>query len=372
VSASIILSSGGSFGFVAPVFRAATAQNKRLGFYLTALHAYALATIPIVLTVALLTHALFFDRYIALLPFLAVVLSEALCTRYVEAMVQVFMGLGRFATSTLLTVVIPVARTGVVAAFWFSGQHGLEMWAWFYLAGNLAAMAAAALLSPRGRILWRSEVLWRRLRQSLSYEAVNLTQALQTELDKVLIIAMTSQELAGIYALSMRIIDLAVVPVRSAFPLLVRKLIRSPRHLQDRRLRIGLEVAIAAAGFGLFAMASIMLSIRPTLLGGNVAVAYGWFSGFIILPAAQVLMTYHRELFFAADRLTASALAAAALFVAKMLGLSLIVATTADFAAWPHAIDALALVLYLGSLGSTLGLLRAPRLRQPVGQPTVR
>ncbi|AMB44408.1 hypothetical protein [Methylobacterium sp. AMS5] len=361
VSAAIILSCGGSFGFVAPLFRVATTQRRRLGFYLTTLHVYVLATIPLATALGLIVYVAFFDRYIALGPFLAVVFSEVLCIRYVDAIVQLFTALGRFATASTLVLAVPAARTAAVGVLWLSGAHDLNSWAWVYLAGNVSVMVLAAALAPRGRLLWRNSVLKRRLWQSIAFEAVRLIQALGTEFDKILVIVLADQKAAGVYALSMKVIDLANVPVRAAFPLIVRRLIQRPADLSNLSLRVVCEVSICIGSFMLFVGALLVLSLRPTLLGQNVVAAYPWFSACWVLPMARIGLVYHAELFFAADRMQVFTFVAILLLLAQMIGLSVVITSLPDFTAWPAALDIIWSVLYGLSLCAALRLLNPVR-----------
>jgi O-antigen/teichoic acid export membrane protein len=350
VAAALIIASGGSFGFAAPLFRAATTRRRVLGWYLGSFYAYVAAGLPLTLGLAIAVHAVALKSYMSLAAFLAIVVSEAVCWRLMDAISSVNVGTGRVALGSLVTILGSGLRTLAVVAFGLFGAGSLEDWSFFYLAANIAGAAACmAFFQPPTRLRWSRHILLRRLPEAYSYAAMNLIQSLQTEADKLLILFLTNQSAAGLYALSMRIIDLAAIPVRSFLSLYVLSLMRRRGMLHDLGTAIRVEAAIALTTVLLFGAFVAALSFQPTMLGSNIGTAYGWFSGLTIVAAARALMDYHRVVFFAANRLFTFVMISVALLAIKGPALALIATLIPDPYAWIVPLNWLFAALYVVS-----------------------
>ena len=366
LAASLILACGGAFGFTAPLFRAATLRRRILGWHLGNLYASVLAGLPVTLLLGSAAHALLFADYLSLHAFLAVLLSEALCWRLIDMLNSVNMGLGRYAVAALASLTGSLWRTAAALLFSLVGDRSLEHWVLYYFVANLCAAALCILLfSPATRLRWSRPLFLRRLPEAAAYAATNLIQSLQLEADKLLILFLTDQTSAGIYALSMRIIELTAVPVKSFFPVYVQMLMRRRAMLRDWRANLLVQTGVATVMVASFSAFVAVLSLRPTLLGHNIATASVWFSGLIVVAPAKLLIDYHREIFFAANRLSAFALLSAGLLLLKLPALALIVALAPAMADWLLPLDGLFLVLCALSAGVTWRLIFAAPAPEP-------
>jgi O-antigen/teichoic acid export membrane protein len=353
VATALMIGNGGTFGFNAPLFRAAATRPRIVGAYVVALLVYALATIPFVLALTFLAHLLILGSFISLPSLIAIVLSEALCARLVLTIQSLHVGLGRYALASAIGILPQLLRSAAVAAFWFFAWKGLDHWASLYLAANLLALLIALLSLPRNRLRWRTKIFVGRLSESLAFASAYLVLALQTELDKLLVLVMTTPDTAGLYALTMRIIELVTVPLRAFSPVYIKRLMRRPELLTDRRLGIGVELAIAVAATGLFALLLVALRLEPRILGANVAAANTWFAGLLILPAAKILTDFHRDIYFAANRLYSSAVIALLLLALRLGGLALIITLLPDHNRWLVPLNLLFGALYAVSAAFT-------------------
>jgi O-antigen/teichoic acid export membrane protein len=263
------------------------------------------------------------------------------------------VGLGRYALASAIGILPQLLRSAAVAAFWFFAWKRLDHWASLYLAANLLALLIALLSLPRNRLRWRTKIFVGRLSESLAFASAYLVLALQTELDKLLVLVMTTPDTAGLYALTMRIIELVTVPLRAFSPVYIKRLMRRPELLTDRRLGIGVELAIAVAATGLFALLLVALRLEPRILGANVAAANTWFAGLLILPAAKILTDFHRDIYFAANRLYSSAVIALLLLALRLGGLALIITLLPDHNRWLVPLNLLFGALYAVSAAFT-------------------
>lgn len=350
LAAAMIIGPSGELGFVAPAFRAATARPRVIGAYMTATYAYALMSLPLTALLIVGAHALLFSGHLAFTAFAAIVFAEAFLIRLTDSIIQVNVGLNRYRLSSMLLLINPLARAGAVVVFWLFGDGTLEQWALFFLGGSVASLALIAPFAPRARLRWHSNVFFGRLKEALSYEAMCLSIAVQSEADKILMLMLTSQEVAGLYALTMRVIDLIGVPVRSFHRIYAQMLIRRPEWLTNFTQAISVEAAMGIATTIIFAAFLGALSFHPTLLGQNVATGYAWFAGLLIVPAGKMLTDFHREILFAARRLVTSAAISSVLTVVRLGGLALIVYALPDHDDWIWPLDALFAGLYAISL----------------------
>ena len=96
---------------------------------------------------------------------------------------------------------------------------------------------------------------------------------LQMELDKLLVLALGGAQLAGIYAIIMRLVDLTAIPIRAFTMMLVQKMMRAPEMLARLAVRAGIEGGIFAVSTLALLASAILLHFFPGALGSNVAEA---------------------------------------------------------------------------------------------------
>jgi len=146
--------------------------------------------------------------------------------------VIVSYGTNRFAAGSLLVVIATALKTVAAVLFAWLADGSLATWGWFYLTANsLAAIVTDA--------------------EMLFY--------IQSELDKVMVLALGGPETAGIYAIIMRLVDLTALPARAFLAVLTQRLMRTSKMLDDLETRVLLEGTVAVVSTaGLLGMAGFL------------------------------------------------------------------------------------------------------------------
>jgi O-antigen/teichoic acid export membrane protein len=318
----IILSRLAAFGFVSPVFRIATVKPRLTGVYLAGFMALFLVSLPAILVAAFLVQRLVLAEDVSLGVFAAIIAAEIIGWRLVELMSIANNGLGAYRRAAEVVVVGTMIRTLAAFAFWGTGQSALEIWALTYLAANLAAaIVALVVYRPPQRWRLRPALYGRWMRDSLGAMAADLIFYLQSELDRIVIVALASPRTAGIYAVAMRLIDLTATPIRSFNQLVMQKMMRERATIMGRLRRVGIEAGIAAVSLAGLAAILGLLWLFPSALGRNVAAAAPALALMWLVPAFRNLTEYHAELLYGVGRtwLRAMMLALAALVKAGLL-----------------------------------------------------
>lgn len=347
-AAGVLIGCLAGFGFQSFVMRSAAGRRSALGSYLAAYYVCFAAALPIMFGLAGIVYLVLFRDVIALPGYLAIILVEVALWRQIELLVQVNNGLGRFgAASTLIS--LPVGfRAAAAVAFWAAGGGDAETWSLFYLAGNAVAVAVLVLaFHPRIRLRFRPVLLRRNLRDGLLYAASYCLFLAQSEVDKLVILSFGGERMAGIYAISIRLIDLTGVPLRPMFMMYSRKIIqagRATRALLRECLHIEALVAVVSTGLLLALLAVLML--KPDLLGANVSVAYGMLTVIVAVPAVRNLLEFHGELFFAFGNMGWRAGVTAATVAVKAAAVALLITAFPQPEAWSLGLNAIYLAIY--------------------------
>ena len=352
----LILSRLLAFGFVSPLYRVATVKPRLLGAYLAGFSALALLSLPLIALAAGLAYQMLFSGRLALLSFALIMLAEIVGWRLVEVVAIVNNGLRRFRQAALLVIIGSSLRTVAAIGFYLSGQASLGLWAWSYLGATLvtAALALAAFL-PRARWRLRVQLYRRRMADAVFAAGADIVFYTQAELDKLLVLALAGERVAGLYAIAMRVIDLTAMPVRSFNQMLVQKIMQQRGLAGGLRRRILIEALIAAVSVGGLLGVIALLTPFPDALGRNVSEAAHLFLPLLLVPAFRNLVEYHAELLYARERTGSRIVLLGAI---AMLKAALIVwAMTQAGGNWPLAMNAVFGTVYLLSAAVTYRLL---------------
>jgi O-antigen/teichoic acid export membrane protein len=179
-------------------------------------------------------------------------------------------------------------------------------------------------------VRFRPSLYWRRLPDSLSVAAAEVLFYLQSEFDKLLVLAFGGANLAGIYAIVMRLVDLTAIPIRAFSMMLVQKMMRTPEMLRRWRIRVGVEAGIfVVSTLALLSMA-VVLHFFPNALGRNVAQAAPLIGFALLVPALRNLIEYQAELLYARGQTFLRIIDLAMLALLKSLVLWLAIRWTSD------------------------------------------
>jgi O-antigen/teichoic acid export membrane protein len=360
----VVLSRITAFGFVSPLYRIATVKRRLLGTYTVGLLAGAVLSAPVVTAAAWLAWFLLFRESMASATFAMIVVAEIVFWRGFEIVIIVLNGLNRFARAAVLLVIGTALRAAAAVVFAVAGSGELGQWALFYLAANGACLLVAlTAFYPRIQLRWRPRLYLRRWIDAVSVASAEVLFYLQSELDKMLVLAIGGPVTAGLYAMIMRLVDLTALPVRAAFTLLVQRLMRAPGIIAKTKSRIGIEAAvIAVSTAGIAAMAGF-LWLFPRALGDNVAEAAPLLALVIAVPALRNLIEYHSELLYATGRTVTRTANLALLAVAKALLLTAVITIFVVPAGWATALNAAFVPLYALSALVTYRALSRPAAR---------
>jgi O-antigen/teichoic acid export membrane protein len=336
------------FGFSSFAFRAAAAHPRLLGRYMALFYASWMVTTPLALLLSLPVYFLLFGNSISFLAFAAIILSEAAIWRLSEVIHQVNNGLGRYRRASLVITLASAGRTVGAIVFAVAGTADAEQWAYTYLFANTVTMAIIFLAyRPRVALNLRMRLFLARFRDGMLFSLSYFALVAQNEIDKLIMVGLADERIAGIYAIAMRLIDFTTVPFRTFYVLYSRKLIgeRDSSDILRRGLRVEAIIAVLST-LAMIALVTI-LTIWPDLLGRNVAVAAQLFGVMIAVPAFKNLLEFHSELFFAYQRMTARAIVSISLVAIKAGALALLLNLFNDYAHWGFWLNFLYLGLYV-------------------------
>lgn len=358
----IMLSRIVGFGFTSPLYRIATVKPRLIGVYGAGYLLFATISLPVFLAAALAAHHIFFAATLPVGTFLAIVVTEAFLWRSLEVIVIANNGMNRFGKASLLVILGSAFRAMAAVAFALLATKTVANWAYWYCAANLAALIVGVLFfMPRARFRLALPVYRRHLGDSLSVAAAEMLFYLQSELDKLLVLALGGAEAAGVYAIIMRLVDLTAIPIRTFNMMLVQKLMRSGDLLNSLKRRIGLETGLfAVSTLGIAALAGF-LHIFPFALGKTIAPVTGMLFSVLLVPGFRNLVEYHAELLYARRQTVLRAFNLALLAACKAMLLSFIFLRGSADGGWLYELNWGYGVIWAASLLLTYSAMRHRR-----------
>ncbi|MGB8819480.1 MAG: lipopolysaccharide biosynthesis protein [Rhizobiaceae bacterium] len=336
----IMLSRIVGFGFTSPLYRMATVKPRLIGVYGAGYILFALLSVPVFLAAAIGVYFSFFASELSIGPYLLIVSTEAFVWRSLEVIAIANNGLNRFGRASLLVILGSLLRAIAAVLFAFTAVKSVGHWANWYCAANLAALVAGILFfMPKARLRLALPVYRRHMSDALSVSAAEVLFYIQSELDKLLVLAIGGAETAGVYAIIMRLADLTAIPIRTFNMMLVQKLMRSGDLLNSVKRRISLEAGLfAVSTLGISALAGF-LHVFPFALGKNVAPVAGLLVFVIFVPGFRNLVEYHAELLYARRQTVLRAVNLALLAGCKAVLLSVIFLNDSKTGAWLYDLN---------------------------------
>ena len=361
----VVLSRVSGLGFSSPLYRIATVKPQLTGAYLGGYIAFFTLSLPLVAVLAYAAYRTVFAGQIGTLAFALIIVSEVIFWRSAEIIIIINNGLGRFGLGAALTILATFMRMCAALVFWqLASDQSLEAWAWCYLAANIASFM---LISVLGRIESRIRFVWKlypsRMRDALSVAGAEIIFYAQMELDKVLLLALAGGEVTGIYAVIMRLVDLTAMPLRAFNTLLVQTLMKTPDVINSWKRRLAMEGGIALVSTIALGFAALVLWMKPTLLGNNIALVAPVLMFALAIPATRNIVEYHSELLYARGQTFSRAGLLALLGTLKALLMVQFIQPNIDAIALIVGMSAVFAALYLVSAAFTYSLINKPAAR---------
>jgi O-antigen/teichoic acid export membrane protein len=352
-AAGVVLARVAGFGFISPLFRAATTRQRVVGVHLGGYLAAFALSLPLVALLAFGLHRLAFGGMPGL-AFALIIIAEVVAWRMLEAAAIVNNGLRRFGRASLLVLAGTGIRTIVALGFWLAGATSLTVWAWCYLGANMAAAALAWIaFTPAIRPRLNLRLTLGGARDALAAAAADIIFYVQAELDKAVVLMAAGPRAAGLYAIAMRVIDITAMPVRAYNQLAMQKAM-TERGVAAGPLRLaGVEGAIALASSGALAGLAAVLWLWPDMLGRNIGSAAALFPLMLAVPALRNLIEYHAELLYGLERTGLRAAVLALGGAVKALGIWLAILLAQGELAWAAWVNLAFLGAYMLSAAAT-------------------
>ena len=252
-------------------------------------------------------------------------------------------------------------------AFAFASDNSIEQWGIYYIFANaVSAVIALVFYYPRVKMRWCLKMYLARWVDSLAVASSEIVYYAQAEFDKILVLAIGGPQIAGVYAILMRLVDITALPIRSLFMLIIQQIMRTKATIQSLKYRVIFEAAIAFISLaGILALAFIKW-IFPNILGENVAEISPYLIMVLLVPVFRNLTEYHSELLYAVNRTLLRTANAAIIGFMKVCFLSWILLMFAEDDNWFIMLNVMFGFLYLTSLLLTYPAMRsvAPIIKQ--------
>ncbi|MEO5758714.1 MAG: lipopolysaccharide biosynthesis protein [Mesorhizobium sp.] len=360
-AAGVMLSRILAFGFISALYRTATIRPNLIGTFTAGFLMLGVLSLPLLAAASFGVYLIFFAGTVPLPVFAAIVFAEALLWRPVEVVLIVNNGLGKFGRAAFLTILATALRALGAAFFMFAAERNVGVWSWYYIGANAASLLIAfGFFYPRQRLRLRTELYLRRLADSLYVAGAEVLFYLQSEFDKLLVLAIGGPHLAGIYAIIMRLVDLTAIPIRTFSMMLVQRMMRAPEMLSRLKVKSGIEGGVFAVSTLALMALGIVLHFFPNALGKNVSEAAPLVALAICVPGLRNLVEYQAELLFARGQTLVRAVNLGLLAGLKALLLTYVLKTILDIPSMVLSLNVVFLILYLASTLLTYSAMRKP------------
>lgn len=359
-AAGIMLARLFALGFSSALYRTATVRPNLVGTVTGGFLMFALVSLPPIAIAAAVVYHLFFHDLVRPDLFAGIILAEVLLWRLFEVSVVVNNGLGLYARASVLTILGTAVRCFYALAFMVFATPTLEEWVLVYLSANgTAAILGFVFFYPKQRVRLAPALYWRRLPDAAYVACAEVLFYLQMEMDKLLVLSIGGANLAGLYAILMRLVDLTALPIRTFSMMLVQKMMRAPAFLASIRFRVAIEVGIFAVSTLAFCALATILAIWPDALGQHVAFSASLAGFALLVPAMRNLVEYHAELLFARGQTLIRVFNLALLTGVKAVLLVSVLTWADDEVQMTEALNGVFAALYLSSVLLTYSAMRA-------------
>ncbi|WP_421914439.1 lipopolysaccharide biosynthesis protein [Mesorhizobium sp.] len=360
-AAGVMLSRILAFGFISALYRTATIRPRLIGTFTAGFLMLGVASLPVLAAASYGVYLIFFASTVPLAVFAAIVFAEALLWRPVEVALIVNNGLGKFGRAAFLAILATALRALGAVLFMFSAERTVGVWSWYYIGANAASLLLAfGFFYPRQRLRLRTELYLRRLADSIYVAGAEVLFYLQSEFDKLLVLAIGGPHLAGIYAIIMRLVDLTAIPIRTFSMMLVQRMMRAPDMLSRLTVKSGIEGGVFVVSTSALLALGIVLHFFPNALGKNVSEAAPLVALAICVPGLRNLVEYQAELLFARGQTLVRAINLGLLAGLKALLLTYVLTTISDTPSLVLSLNVVFLLMYLASALLTYSAMRKP------------
>ncbi|WP_306119227.1 MULTISPECIES: lipopolysaccharide biosynthesis protein [unclassified Roseitalea] len=353
-SVGIVLSRVAGFGFVSPLYRIATVKPQLIGAYTGGYLLAVAISLPLVAAVGWGAHALFFGAAMPLVVFAMIAGTEIVLWRTLEVVITVNKGLERFGRASVVIVFGFSVKAAAALALALSPAPDLAQWAVIYMGGQAAMAAlAVAVFYPRQRLRLPLRLFRRRVPDALSVSGAEVLFYVQNELDKLIVLSLGGPMAAGLYAIVMRLVDLTAMPVRTFSTLLTQRLMRRPQLLDGVRMRAALEAGVFALSTAALVAMVLVFSVKPDILGTNVAEAAPLLVMVLLVPGLRNLIEYQAELLYGRGQTFTRLVLYAVVGTIKAGLMVALLGRAGDIEHWLVWINAVFAALYLVSFSIT-------------------
>ena len=269
VTASTLVSSWTGFVLIERVIR----EHCPLNDAVSGLLPLVISVAPVAFLVSCLVGTALMPRVgiSTLASFLLAALVGNTLLQLATAALQAVQG---FASAARFLVIARVAQFGAVLALWLARAITLESLGYATLtASMLAGMLAMgwAIMHAGLRLELTSRIVTSHVSRALAYAMTLLAAAAEEDADKILLVALTSSSVAGIYAAGYRIVQLGLVPLRAGISALHNEFVSHNDELSRQHVRRSIALTSIAACYGVAATIALFFAapLVPHVLGSS-------------------------------------------------------------------------------------------------------
>ncbi|MEM7291403.1 MAG: hypothetical protein AAF412_13700, partial [Pseudomonadota bacterium] len=220
-------------------------------------------------------------------------------------------------------------------------------------------LIGVVFLYPKQRLSWQPKAWLGRARDAMGVSAAETLFYLQSEMDKVLVLALGGEVLSGFYAIVMRLVDLTAVPLRAFSTMLTQWIMRSRKSGGAAKTGLKLDLIIGFTSIVAIVGIAGLLSFAPNILGKNIAMGASFLWLLVLVPAFRNAIELHTDLLYGHQFMAARVALLAYLGTLKALLIAIVLGHTQDFAE-----VALLLNLVFGALYVASALVTYSRLNR--------
>ena len=346
----IVLSRLVGFGYISPLFRVATTKPSLIGAYTGGFLVAVALSLPLVFAISWGIYAMLYASLIPLHVFAMIVLAEAVCWRGIETTIIVCNGQDRYTTAALLGISGVAIKLAAAIALFFQTSHTLETWAPLYFSSLfLVMMIGVVFLYPKQRLRWQPKAWIGRAKDAMGVSAAETLFYLQSEMDKVLVLALGGEILSGLYAIVMRLVDLTAVPLRAFSTMLTQWIMRSRKSGGAANTGLKLDLIIGLTSIVAIVGIAGLLSFVPNILGQNIAMGASFLWLLVLVPAFRNAIELHTDLLYGHQFMAARVALLAYLGTLKALLIAIVLGHTQEFAEVALLLNLVFGALYIAS-----------------------